>query len=129
MAEVKENLYYTKEHDWVRVEGNKAYVGLSDYAQHHLGSIVYAEAPEVDEEFSAGDAYGVVESVKAASDLSMPVSGKVVEVNEEVIDSPELINEAPWENWIIAVEMSNEDELKELMSAEDYQAFVDEEEK
>ncbi|KAF5074897.1 glycine cleavage system protein GcvH [Proteiniclasticum sp. QWL-01] len=128
MENVKENLYYTKDHDWVRVEGDKAYVGLTNYAQHHLGSIVYAEAPEVDAEFAKGDAYGVVESVKAATDVNMPVSGKIVEVNEEVVDAPEKFNEDPWGNWFVAVEMSDKAELEELLSAEDYQKLLDEEE-
>ncbi len=127
MDKVKKDLFYTKDHDWVRVEGNKAYIGLSDYAQHHLGSIVYAEAPEVDDEFKAGDAYGVVESVKAATDLNMPVSGKIVEVNEDVVDSPEKFNEDPWENWFVAVEMSDENELNDLLKAEDYEKLLEEE--
>ena len=88
MENCKDNLLYTPDHDWVRVEGNKAYVGLTNYAQHHLGSIVYAEAPEIDAEVKKGEAYGVVESVKAASDLNAPVSGTIVEVNEEVVDAP-----------------------------------------
>ncbi len=127
MDKVKKDLFYTKDHDWVRVEGNKAYIGLSDYAQHHLGSIVYAEAPEVDDEFKSGDAYGVVESVKAATDLNMPVSGKIVEVNEDVVDSPEKFNEDPWENWFVAVEMSDENELNDLLKAEDYEKLLEEE--
>lgn len=127
MDKVKKDLFYTKDHDWVRVEGNKAYIGLTDYAQHHLGSIVYAEAPEVDEEFSKGDAYGVVESVKAATDLNMPVSGKIVEVNEEVVDAPEKFNEDPWANWFVAVELSDEKEIEDLIKAEDYEKMLEEE--
>lgn len=127
MDKVKQDLFYTKDHDWVRVEGNKAYIGLTDYAQHHLGSIVYAEAPEIDDEFSKGDAYGVVESVKAATDLNMPISGKVVEVNEDVVDSPEKFNEDPWANWFIAVELSDENEVNELLKAEDYEKLLEEE--
>lgn len=127
MAEIKDNLLYTKDHDWVRIEGNKAYVGLTDYAQEHLGSIVYAEAPEIDDEFEKGDAYGVVESVKAATDLNMPVSGKIVEVNEDVVDSPEMLNESPWDNWFVAIEMTNEAEAEELIKAEDYKKLLEEE--
>lgn len=127
MDKVKKDLFYTKDHDWVRVEGNKAYFGLTDYAQHHLGSIVYAEAPEVDDEFKKGEAYGVVESVKAATDLNMPISGKIVEVNEEVVDSPEKFNEDPWANWFVAVEIEDENEVKELLTAEDYEKLLEEE--
>lgn len=125
---VKEGLLYTKEHDWIRVDGDKAYIGLTEYAQHHLGSMVYAEAPEVDDEVTKGEAFGVVESVKAASDLLAPVSGKVVEVNEDVIDSPEQINEDPWGNWLVAVELSDKAELDELLDSAKYQALLDEEE-
>lgn len=125
---VKEGLYYTKDHDWVRVDGDKAYFGLTEYAQHHLGSMVYAEAPEVDDEVTKGEAYGVVESVKAASDLMAPVSGKVVEVNEDVIDSPESINEDPWGNWLVGVELSDKAELEDLLDAAAYQTLLDEEE-
>lgn len=127
MENVKENLLYTTDHDWVRVEGNKAYVGLTEYAQHHLGSIVYAEAPEVDADVTKGEAYGVVESVKAASDLNAPVSGKVVEVNEEVVDSPEKFNEDPWGNWFVAIELSDAAELDSLLKPADYQKLLDEE--
>lgn len=127
MENLKEGLLYTKDHDWVRVEGNKAYVGLTNYAQHHLGSIVYAEAPEVDAEVTMGEAYGVVESVKAASDLNAPVSGKIVEVNEDVVDSPEKFNEDPWTNWFVAIELSDVAELDSLMKPEDYQKLLDEE--
>lgn len=127
MENLKEGLLYTKDHDWVRVEGNKAYVGLTNYAQHHLGSIVYAEAPEVDAEVTMGEAYGVVESVKAASDLNAPVSGKIVEVNEDVVDSPEKFNEDPWTNWFVAIELSDVAELDSLLKPEDYQKLLDEE--
>ena len=127
MENVKENLLYTTDHDLVRVEGNKAYVGLTEYAQHHLGSIVYAEAPEVDADVTKGEAYGVVESVKAASDLNAPVSGKVVEVNEEVVDSPEKFNEDPWGNWFVAIELSDAAELDSLLKPADYQKLLDEE--
>ncbi len=125
--EVKNELLYTKDHDWVKVDGNKAYIGLTDYAQHHLGSIVYAEAPDVDSEFKKGEAYGVVESVKAATDLNMPVSGKVVEVNEDVVDAPEKLNEDPWGNWFVAVELEDAAELDELLNAEAYTKLLEEE--
>lgn len=124
---VKEGLLYTKDHDWVKVDGDKAYVGLTEYAQHHLGSMVYAEAPDVDDEVSKGEAYGVVESVKAASDLIAPVSGKVVEVNDDVIDAPEKINGDPWGSWLIAVEVADKADLADLLDAAAYQALLDEE--
>ena len=127
MENCKENLLYTADHDWVRVEGNKAYVGLTNYAQHHLGSIVYAEAPEIDAEVKKGEAYGVVESVKAASDLNAPVSGTIVEVNEEVVDAPEKFNEDPWTNWFVAIELSDVAELDSLLKPEDYQKLLEEE--
>lgn len=128
MSEVKSGLLYTKDHDWVKVEGNKAWIGLTDYAQHHLGSIVYVEAPEVDAEFAKGDSYGVVESVKAATDVYMPISGKVVEVNEEVVDAPEKLNEDCWANWIVAVEVADEAELAGLLNEEAYGKLLAEEE-
>ena len=127
MENCKDNLLYTPDHDWVRVEGNKAYVGLTNYAQHHLGSIVYAEAPEIDAEVKKGEAYGVVESVKAASDLNAPVSGKIVEVNEEVVDAPEKFNEDPWTNWFVAIELSDVAELDSLLKPEDYKKLLEEE--
>ena len=127
MENCKDNLLYTPDHDWVRVEGNKAYVGLTNYAQHHLGSIVYAEAPEIDAEVKKGEAYGVVESVKAASDLNAPVSGKIVEVNEEVVDAPEKFNEDPWTNWFVAIELSDVAELDGLLKPEDYKKLLEEE--
>lgn len=127
MENVKENLLYTKDHDWVRVEGDKAYIGITNHAQESLGSIVYAEAPEVDDEFAKGEAYGVIESVKAATDINMPVGGTIVEVNEDAVDAPEMFNENPWENWIIAIELADKAELEELLSPEDYQKLLEEE--
>ncbi|PIE77149.1 MAG: glycine cleavage system protein H [Clostridiales bacterium] len=97
--QVKKDLYYTKDHEWVSVEGNLATIGISDYAQHSLGDIVYVELPEVDEAFDAGDEFAVIESVKAASDAYMPVAGKVVEVNEALEDEPALLNEDAYANW------------------------------
>lgn len=125
---IVEGLLYSNDHEWVKVEGNKAYVGITDYAQHALGEIVYIELPEVDDEFEKGDVFGVVESVKAASDSYLPVSGKVVEINEALEDSPELVNEDAFANWILQVELSDESELDELMSAEEYKEFCDKEE-
>jgi len=123
MATVKEGLYYSESHEYVRVESGYGYIGITDYAQHALGNVVYVDMPEVDDEVEAGSEFGAVESVKAASDLIAPVSGVVVEVNEALEDQPELINQDPWENWIIKVEFSDKTELDNLMDAEAYEAF------
>lgn len=123
---VIEGLKYTKSHEWVRVEGNKAYVGITDYAQDHLGEIVFVELPEVDQEVEAGEQFIVLESVKAVSDVYSPVSGTVIEINEELLDSPELINESTYEAYIAVIEMSNESELEELLSASDYEKICEE---
>lgn len=128
MSVVMEGLFYTKDHEWVRVEGEKAYIGITDYAQHSLGSIVYVELPSVGDEISKDDNLGVVESVKAASDIIMPVSGEVLEINEDLEDNPELVNEAPYDNHLVIVKLTDESELEELLSKEDYEAFISEEE-
>lgn len=128
MSLVMEGLFYTKDHEWVRVEGEKAYIGITDYAQHSLGSIVYVELPSVGDEISKGDNLGVVESVKAASDIIMPVSGEVLEINEDLEDNPELVNEAPYDNHLVIVKLTDADEIEELLSKEDYEAFISEEE-
>ncbi len=123
MATVKEGLYYSESHEYVRIEGEYGYIGITDYAQHALGNVVYVDMPEVDDEVEAGEEFGAVESVKAASDLISPVSGTVVEVNEALEDQPELINQDPWENWIIKVELSDKTELDNLMDAAAYAEF------
>jgi len=123
-----EGLFYTKDHEWVRVEGEKAYIGITVYAQHSLGSIVYVELPSVGDEISKDDNLGVVESVKAASDIIMPVSGEVLEINEDLEDNPELVNEAPYDNHLVIVKLTDADEIEELLSKEDYEAFISEEE-
>lgn len=120
---ILKQLSYTKEHEWVKVEGDKAYIGITDYAQHALGAIVYVELPEVDTEFSAGDSFAVVESVKAASDVYLPISGKIIENNEEIVDDPALVNSDPYENWMVCIEISDASQLKDLMSAEEYEEF------
>ena len=125
MATVKEGLYYSESHEYVRVEGEFGYVGITDYAQHALGNVVYVDMPEVDDEVTAGEEFGAVESVKAASDLMAPVSGTVVEVNEALEDQPELINQEPWENWIIKVQLSDKSELDNLMDAKTYAEFCE----
>lgn len=121
MAKVIEGLYYSESHEYVRVEGEYGYVGISDYAQHALGNIVYVDMPEVDDEVVAGEDFGAVESVKAASDLISPVSGTVVEVNEALEDEPELVNKDAFENWIMKVELSDKAELDNLMDAAAYE--------
>ena len=123
MAKVLEGLYYSESHEYVRVEGEYGYIGITDYAQHALGNVVYVDMPEVDDEVEAGEQFGAVESVKAASDLFSPVSGTVVEVNEALEDAPELINQDAFENWIIKVQLTDATELDNLMDAAAYKAL------
>jgi len=121
-------LLYTKEHEWVHVDGDIARIGITDYAQSQLGDVVYVELPDAGTDIEMGSTFGVVESVKAVSDLFVPVSGKVKEINTSLEETPEIINSDPYENgWMLVVEMSDDSELDELLSAEDYQAFVKEE--
>ena len=122
MANVMEGLYYSESHEYVRVEGEYGYVGITDYAQNALGTVVYVDMPEVDDDVEAGSDFGAVESVKAASDLISPVSGTVLEVNEALEDQPELINQDAFANWIIKVELSDPSELENLMDAATYDA-------
>jgi len=122
MSKVLEGLLYSESHEWVKVEGNIAVVGVSDFAQSEMGDITYVELPEVGDELSAGEDFGALESVKTSSELIAPVSGKVVECNTDLEDSPELINEDPYGAWIIRVEMSDEAELKALLDASAYSA-------
>ena len=122
-------LKYSKDHEWVLVEGNKVKIGISDHAQEALGDVVFVELPEVGDEVSANESFGTVESVKAVSDIYSPVSGKVVESNEALLDSPDLINsDAYGEGWMIVVELEDESQLNDLLSAEEYEAFLKEEE-
>ncbi len=125
MAKVIEGLYYAESHEFVRIEGEYGYIGITDYAQHALGNVVYVDMPEVDDEVTAGEEFGAVESVKAASDLISPVSGIVAEVNEALADSPELLNSDAFENWIIKVELSDKTELDNLMEASTYQDYCE----
>ena len=125
MAKVIEGLYYSESHEFVRVEGEYGYIGITDYAHNALGNVVYVDMPEVDDEIEAGEDFGAVESVKAASDLISPVSGTVVEINENLEDTPELVNKDAYENWIIKVELTNKEELNELMDAEAYKNFCE----
>lgn len=120
MSKVIEGLLYSESHEWVKVEGNIAVIGVSDFAQSEMGDITYVDMPDVDDEVTKGEDFGALESVKASSELYSPVSGTVVEVNEELEDAPEKVNEDAYENWIIKVEMSDESELEGLMDAAAY---------
>ncbi|MDF2675790.1 MAG: glycine cleavage system protein [Bacillota bacterium] len=116
-----DELKYVESHEWVKVEENKARMGISDYAQEHLGEVVFVELPEVGATVAAGDQIIVLESVKAASDVYAPVSGTVVEINEELLDNPGLINESAYDAWIAVIEMSDASEVDKLLSASDYE--------
>lgn len=121
-------LRYSKDHEWVKVEGNKATIGITDHAQGKLGDVVFVELPEIDAEYSAHDAIANLESVKAVSEVFSPISGKVIEVNQALEDSPDLINKAAFtEGWIVVLEMSDPGELDQLLAAEEYGKFVEEE--
>lgn len=124
MSSVKE-FYFSDEHEWVHVVDGIAYIGISDYAQNAMGEIVYVDMPSEGDEFSAADEFGAVESVKSASDLYMPVSGVILEVNEDLDDSPSLINENPYDTWIVKVKMSDENELDELMDHDAYHEYLE----
>lgn len=121
MANVMNDCLYTKSHEYVRIEGLYAYIGITDYAQQQLGNVVYVDMPEVGDEVTAEEEFGAVESVKAASDLISPVSGTVEEINEDLEDNPELINEDAFKNWIIKVKLSDKSELDNLLTPEQYQ--------
>ena len=123
MAKTVEGLYYSESHEWVKVDGNIAIVGITDFAQHAMGDLSYVDMPEEDDELQKGEEFGAVESVKAASDLYSPVSGTVVEINEELEDAPELLNQDAFANWIMKVEMSDPSELETLMDAAAYEAM------
>ena len=123
---IKENLRYAESHEWVSLDGDIATVGITDYAQHALGDIVYVDMPEVGDEVTAGEEFGAVESVKAASDLISPVSGEVVEINEDLEDSPELVNEDAFANWIMKVKVSDAAEIEALLDAAAYAKICEE---
>lgn len=124
--EFPEELYYTKDHEWVKVEGDIAYIGVTDFAQSELGDIVYVEVETEGETLDSGEVFGTVEAVKTVSDLYMPVSGEIQEFNSALEDEPEKVNESPYkEGWMIKVKLSNPDEVKELMSAEAYKKEVE----
>lgn len=124
MSKVIEGLYYSESHEWVKVEGDVAVIGVSDFAQAEMGDITYVDAPDVDDEFEQGEEFGALESVKASSDLYCPVSGVVTEVNDTVVDAPELVNQDAYENWIIKVQMSDPSQVEGLMNAAAYTEFI-----
>ena len=123
MAKTVEGLYYSESHECVKVEGDVAIIGITDFAQHAMGDLSYVDMPEVDDELEAGEEFGAVESVKAASDLFCPVSGTVVEINEALEDAPELLNEDAFANWIMKVKMNDPSELEGLMDAASYETM------
>lgn len=121
-----DDYYYTKDHEWIKVEGEKATIGITDFAQKQLGDVVYVELPEVGTELEFHQSIGVIESVKAVSDIYSPVSGEVIELNEKLNDSPELVNQDPHgKGWIIRVKIKDEAELQKLMSADEYEKFIE----
>lgn len=117
--------YFTETHEYVRVEGEFGYIGITDYAQQQLGNIVYVDLPDVDDEVTKGEEFGAVESVKAANDLMSPVTGTVVEVNEDLEDHPEKVNENAMENWIIKVQLADSTQLNDLMSEDEYKKTLE----
>ena len=118
---------YTKEHEWIKVNGNQATIGITDYAQNSLGDIVFVELPKIGDELSAGKSFGSVESVKAVSDLYAPASGKVVAINDELTNAPEKINSDAHGAWMVKIQLSNAGEVNKLLSSQDYEKFVQEE--
>ena len=123
---IPEDLFYSTEHEWVRVDGDQAYIGITDFAQDHLGDIVFVEMPELDDETQAGAQIGVIESVKAVSELFSPVGGTIIKINEELEESPERLNQDPYANYIVIVSMNNPDDMKNLLTPEKYAALCEE---
>ena len=125
MAQIPDDLHYSKDHEWVRVEGNIAVVGITDYAQDSLGDVVYVELPRVGDEFAANESFGSVESVKAVSEVFSPVSGEIVGINETLNDEPEKVNQDPYgQGWMIRIQMSNAGEVDSLLTAAEYEDFT-----
>jgi len=128
MANYPDDCYYTKDHEWIRVKGSSGTVGITDYAQESLGDVVYVELPKVGDKFDANEPFGSVESVKAVSEIFMPVSGEVLEVNETLADSPELVNNDPYgDGWMIVVKIENPSEIDGLLSSAEYEDFINQE--
>jgi len=123
---VLDGLLYSPSHEWLKVEGNTAFVGISDHAQHALGAVVFIELPRVGVTIKKGDSFGAVESVKAASDMYLPVTGKVLEVNSKLEVSPELLNDDPYGSWIVKIELLNDSELSSLLTSEQYKPLSEE---
>jgi glycine cleavage system H protein len=122
---IPKELRYSEDHEWIKVEGNKARIGITEFAQSELGDIVFMELPEVGDEITLGESFGSVESVKTVSELNAPISGKIVEINEELGDEPQFVNESPYEKgWMIVVELSDESQIDNLLSAEKYEAMI-----
>ena len=123
---IPKNLLYTSEHEWVKIEGNTATIGITDFAQGELGDIIFLEFPDLDAVFNVGDIFGTIEAVKTVSDLYMPLEGKIVEVNNILNDNPEKVNEDPYgKGWIIKIEISEDEEISNLLSAEEYRNLID----
>ena len=123
---VKDDLLYTESHEWIKVDGDEAFIGLTDYAQHELGDIVYVELPDEGDDVAAGESFGSVEAVKAVEDINSPVSGEVIKVNGDLEDKPELINQSPYEDgWLLKIKLSDKDELENLMSAKEYKEMIE----
>lgn len=116
-----QELLYTKNHEWVKLDGDKAYIGITDYAQEHLGDVVFVELPPLEGEFNIDESFAVIESVKAASDIYIPVDGKILEVNEDLVDNPEKINEDPYSNWMVLVELKDKSQIDDLLSSQEYE--------
>ena len=124
---ILENLLYTKDHEWLRIEGDQAYVGITDFAQHELGDIVYLEIETIGETLAKEEVFGTIEAVKTVSDLFMPVSGEILEMNELLADAAELVNKDPYEKgWLIKIKIANKAELDDLLSADQYEAMISE---
>lgn len=127
--DIPKDLYYTENHEWVLVEGNEATIGITEYAQDEMGDVVFVELPEIGDIFDQFDSFGVVESVKAVSDIYLPVGGEIIEINEDLFDAPELVNEEPFEaGWLVKINIAEKDDLESLMDHEDYSRFLEEEE-
>jgi glycine cleavage system H protein len=125
MSNIPEELKYTVEHEWTKMDGDTATIGITDFAQSSLGDIVFVELPEVGKALNINDAFGVVESIKSVSDLYSPLSGEVLEVNEELTGAPELLNSGPYNSWMIKLKVSNNDEINGLLSAEQYKTHLE----
>jgi glycine cleavage system H protein len=127
MSNIPEGLLYTKEDEWIRIDGDEATVGLTDYAQDALSDVVYIELPDVGDQFASGETFGVVESVKAAADMYMPVGGEVTSVNDDLLDMPEVVNTDPYEEgWLLKIKMDEPSDLDQLMDSSAYSDYCDE---